>query len=99
MKMAGVEMKVTHIDNIEIVLREAEKADASAIGCLNFSGGPRERTAQIGEFGITVRKAYWGLGIGRALIEYLIEWSRNSGVIRKINLKVRNGQRARNWSI
>ena len=29
------------------------------------------------------------MGIGEELIRYLIDWSRSSGIIRKINLKVR----------
>jgi RimJ/RimL family protein N-acetyltransferase len=59
------------------------------IGNLNFSGGPRERTAHSGEFGVSVLKDYWGKGVGEELIRYLISWSRSSGVIRKINLRVR----------
>jgi RimJ/RimL family protein N-acetyltransferase len=63
--------------------------NGKVIGNLNFSGGPRERTAHTGEFGVSVLKDYWGKGIGEELIRYLISWSRSSGVIRKINLRVR----------
>jgi len=59
------------------------------VGNLNFSGGPRERTSHIGEFGVSVLKEYWGNGIGEELIKYLINWSKGSGIIRKLNLKVR----------
>jgi len=59
------------------------------VGNLNFSGGPRERTAHAGEFGVSVLKEYWGNGIGEELIKFLISWSKNSGIIRKINLRVR----------
>ncbi|MGB4723089.1 MAG: GNAT family N-acetyltransferase, partial [Defluviitoga tunisiensis] len=38
---------------------------------------------------MSVKKAYWGLGIGSNLLAYLIDWARETGVIRKINLKVR----------
>jgi RimJ/RimL family protein N-acetyltransferase len=64
-------------------------ANGKIVGNLNFSGGPRERTAHAGEFGVSVLKDYWGKGIGEELIRYLISWSRRSGVIRKINLRVR----------
>lgn len=60
------------------------------VGNLNFSGGPRERNAHVGEFGVSVLKEYWGNGIGEELIRYLINWSKNSGIIRKLNLRVRN---------
>ncbi len=63
--------------------------DGEIIGSLNFSGGLRERTAHVGEFGMSVLKKYWGNGIGEELIKYLINWSKDSGIIRKINLRVR----------
>lgn len=65
------------------------EANGKVVGNLNFSGGPRQRTAHIGEFGVSVLKEYWGNGIGEELIKYLIDWSKNSAIIRKINLKVR----------
>lgn len=60
------------------------------IGLLNFSGGKRARTLHTGEFGVSVLKAYWGQGVGTSLIEYLINWCKENGVIRKINLRVRS---------
>ncbi|SCZ08432.1 GNAT family N-acetyltransferase [Alkaliphilus peptidifermentans] len=63
--------------------------DGEIAGNLNFTGGARPRTKQTGEFGVSVLKEYWGLGIGRELINYLIDWSKNTGIVRKINLKVR----------
>lgn len=59
------------------------------VGNLNFTGGPRERNFHVGEFGISVLKEYWGKGIGEELIAYLIKWSEESKIIRKINLRVR----------
>lgn len=59
------------------------------IGSLTFSGGSRSRIRHYGEFGITVLKKYWGLGVGKILINYLIEWARASRIIKKINLKVK----------
>lgn len=59
------------------------------IGCLTFSGGNRKRIEHYGEFGITVLRKYWGFGIGKILINYLINWARETGIIKKINLKVR----------
>ncbi len=64
------------------------------VGLLNYSGGSRPRLAHTGEFGISVLKAFWGLGIGTALVSYLIDWARESTVIRKINLRVRSDNRA-----
>jgi RimJ/RimL family protein N-acetyltransferase len=59
------------------------------IGNLTFRLGKRSKNWHVGEFGITVHKDYWGLGVGRVLIRSLIEWARKMGHVRKINLKVR----------
>ncbi|KPU42400.1 putative acetyltransferase YhhY [Oxobacter pfennigii] len=64
--------------------------DEKIVGGLNFAGGERRRTKHTGEMGITVLKEYWALGIGSKLLEYFINWSKNSEVIRKINLRVRS---------
>ncbi|MBC8588003.1 GNAT family N-acetyltransferase [Paratissierella segnis] len=63
--------------------------DGKIVGSLNFSGGSRQRTKHTGEFGVSVEKKYWGLGIGRELINYLIDWAEEGDVIKKINLRVR----------
>lgn len=59
------------------------------VGNLKFSGGTKARIAHTGEFGITVLKDYSGKGIGTKLLATFIEWSKNSKLIRKINLRVR----------
>lgn len=64
--------------------------DGKVVGTLSYSGGPRSRTAHTGEFGVSVLKVHWGKGIARALIEALIGWSRSTGVVRKLNLRVRS---------
>ncbi len=62
---------------------------AELIGGLTLDGGRRPRLRHAGEFGISVAQAYAGLGIGRAMIECMIAWAEGTGVVRKINLKVR----------
>ncbi len=63
--------------------------DGDVVGTLSFAGGKRVRTRHLGEFGVSVRKSYWGIGIGRHLLEYLISWAKATDLIKKINLKVR----------
>jgi len=43
----------------------------------------------MGDLGMTVLKSHWGKGIGGALLKYLIEWSENNPIVRKINLQVK----------
>jgi len=63
--------------------------DEKIVGGLNFRSSNRPRIRHTGEFGISVLKDFWGLGIGTHLISYLIEWAKASIIIRKINLGVR----------
>jgi RimJ/RimL family protein N-acetyltransferase len=72
-------------DNALVLLAEE---DAGLVGCLTFSGGPRPWTRHVGEFGITVIGSHWGRGIGRLLLEQLLAWAEEGGVVRKINLRV-----------
>jgi RimJ/RimL family protein N-acetyltransferase len=65
------------------------------VSTLNFSGGRRPRLRHKGEFGLSVRREYWGLGIGSLMLDALIEWARGTGFVTKINLRVRtDNQRA-----
>jgi RimJ/RimL family protein N-acetyltransferase len=60
------------------------------VGTLSFAAGSRKRVAHVGEFGMSVVKEYWAKGIGTKLITYLLTWSKDSGNIKKINLRVRS---------
>ncbi|GCE07038.1 GNAT family N-acetyltransferase [Dictyobacter aurantiacus] len=58
-------------------------------GTLTFNAGKRPRVRHAGEFGISIARKYWNLGIGGRMLTYLIDWARQSGIIRKLNLRVR----------
>ena len=58
-------------------------------GTLTFNAGKRLRNQHVGEFGIVIRRQYWNLGIGNLMLIYLIDWAKQTGTIRKINLRVR----------
>ncbi|MCY6355937.1 GNAT family N-acetyltransferase [Clostridium sp. ZS2-4] len=87
------------IEQIEEFIESTSKKDnalfivaelnGKIVGNLNFSAGLSPRITHVGEFGVSVLKEYWGNGIGEELIKYLIEWSKKSEIIRKINLRVR----------
>jgi RimJ/RimL family protein N-acetyltransferase len=59
------------------------------VGTLTFSTGKRPRLQHAGEFGMSILRSYWSLGIGSRMLAYLIDWARQTGTIRKINLRVR----------
>jgi RimJ/RimL family protein N-acetyltransferase len=88
----SVEQEEAYIENIlkeENAIAIIAEINGKIVGNLNFSGGPRQRTAHAGEIGVSVLKEYWGNKIGEDMIKYLIEWSKTSSIIRKINLRVR----------
>jgi ribosomal protein S18 acetylase RimI-like enzyme len=58
-------------------------------GSMRFVPGDRPRTRHGGEFGIAVLRDYAGHGVGRALMECLVRWAEASGVVRKLDLRVR----------
>ncbi|MBI9012206.1 MAG: GNAT family N-acetyltransferase [Clostridiales bacterium] len=64
--------------------------DDEIVGNISYNGGHRLRTRHVGEFGISVRKDYWGKGIGKALLQNLIDWAKASPYCEKINLRVRD---------
>ncbi|HAE43202.1 MAG TPA: N-acetyltransferase [Clostridiales bacterium] len=60
------------------------------IGTASMAGGIKPRFRHVGEMGISVIKAYWGKGIGEKMIDYMVGWSKQTAIIRKINLYVRS---------
>jgi RimJ/RimL family protein N-acetyltransferase len=63
--------------------------EGEIVGTLTFSADKRPRVQHNGVFGMSVLRKYWNLGIGGRMLSYLIEWARQTHVIRKINLRVR----------
>lgn len=58
------------------------RLDGRVVGLLDFLGGTLAEEAHTGTFGISVDKAYRGLGIGTQLIEELMLWALASGIRR-----------------
>lgn len=63
------------------------------IGQLTLMGGSRPRIKHTGELGISVLQEYWRQGIATELIRYSLAWAKETGIIRKVNLKVRSDNR------
>ena len=70
--------KTDSADEIELIAEVDEIVVGSAgINCI----GRKEKVRHRAEFGISVDKAYWGLGIGRALTEACIECAKKAGYV------------------
>ena len=59
------------------------------VGLGNISASPRERLMHVGELGISVHKDYWGVGIGKYLMDELLYWAKEGKILRRIELDVR----------
>ena len=68
--------KTDSVDEIELLA----ELDGKVVGSAGIgSVGRKEKIRHRAEFGISVDKAYWGLGIGRALTKACIECAKRAG--------------------
>ena len=68
--------KTDSVDEIELLA----ELDGKVVGSAGIgSVGRKEKIRHRAEFGISVDKAYWGLGIGRALTEACVECAKKAG--------------------
>ena len=73
-----LKQKAESADGIELLAElEGTVVGTAGIDCV----ARKEKTRHRAEFGISVDKAYWGLGIGRALTEACIECARTAGYV------------------
>jgi len=61
--------------------------DGQIVGIITLSGSSRRRIMHKGELGISVRKQFWGKGIGSALMEEALQIAKEKG-FKKIQLEV-----------
>lgn len=92
------EFELGRTEQAEVLARFAESEnqmyvlgliDDILVSALFFDGGSRPRLRHVGEFGMTVRKDHWRRGIGQVMLQVLTTWAESSGVVRKIDLRVR----------
>jgi RimJ/RimL family protein N-acetyltransferase len=62
--------------------------DGRIVGQLTLQGGKRRNVAHSATLGITVAKEWRGRGVGRRLMAYAIDWARQGGVVKRIELYV-----------
>lgn len=63
------------------------KVNEKIVGTLGFATGPYNRYKHKGQFGIAIMKDFWNCCIGYKLIDTLINWADNTGIV-KITLEV-----------
>lgn len=67
------------------------KLDGKIVGASSIKSPVRKRIAHQAEIGLSVKKEYWNLGIGTALLETMIEFAKQTAQIEIIHLGVRAG--------
>lgn len=80
---------ISNIRHREGCLYIAAICDNKIIGTLSFIASPRKRIMHRGEMGIGILKDYWGVGVATALMDYFFKWVETDGIIKKIELQVR----------
>jgi RimJ/RimL family protein N-acetyltransferase len=73
-----------HPDDLVIVAEH----QGAVVGLVNFKAMRRKRLAHHGSFGVSVHPDWRGRGIGRALLEALLEWARANPRLEKVGLAV-----------
>ncbi len=66
------------------------KSGEEIVGIASFNGNERERLRHHGELGISVKKAFWGQGVGSALVEAVIAFAKDTVGAEIISLNVRS---------
>ena len=51
----------------------------------------RTRIAHVGGVAISIKRAYWHLGIGSIAMQVMIDFAKSTGVLRVLSLEVRAG--------
>jgi len=64
------------------------ECDGQIVGLLDFTSKTKRKNSHVGEFGVSVDINFQRLGIGRALIEGMLQWARDHHQIEKVFLNV-----------
>jgi RimJ/RimL family protein N-acetyltransferase len=76
-----------HIEQLGHLFIVAE-VDSRIVGSVDLRNGDHKRIQHVGVLGITVIKEFRGLGVGKALMETLLNWASDNPLIEKVSLEV-----------
>jgi RimJ/RimL family protein N-acetyltransferase len=90
-KMITLELQLKRIKNYTEAIGKCifvAEIDKKMVGTLDFWNGERKRVEHTGEFGMGVLLDYRNKGIGKCLIEVLLQWAKENSIIEKVKLGV-----------
>ena len=64
------------------------EVDGRIVGSADLRNGNRKRIQHVGVLGITVIKDFRGVGVGKALMETLLNWASDNPLMEKVSLEV-----------
>ena len=64
------------------------KMEETIIGLIHVKSQKPYRISHIGDVFMAVRKDYWGHGIGRILLEEVVTWAQEMGLLKRLELTV-----------
>lgn len=65
--------------------------DGELVSLCDVRAAARKRIAHVAGIAISVKRAYWGLGIGSIVMQAMIDYARSTGALRTLSLEVRDG--------
>jgi RimJ/RimL family protein N-acetyltransferase len=77
----------TATENNSIIL--VATIDDKIISIASITSNQKARYKHVGTFGIVISEQFCGLGLGRKIMDYLIEWANSNGITKKISLVTR----------
>ena len=85
-----VEQEAEYIENcLEPSALLVGVLDGRIVSIGHISTLTRQRVAHLGEVGISVLKEFWGIGVGTCMMDEIIKFSKESGVIEVLYLGVK----------
>ncbi|MFI3325555.1 MAG: GNAT family protein [Clostridia bacterium] len=79
---------IESMENSNISKMFVAKIDGEIVGVSNINSSPKARLKHNGEIGVSVKKAYWSLGIAGFMMENLINFAKANNTTEVIHLSV-----------
>ncbi len=80
--------RIASLDHASGSMRLIAVAGDRVVGSLGCSAPKLRRIAHVGHLGMATRQAYWGTGLGSAMMAYVIAWAITHPVLELLELSV-----------
>lgn len=80
-------LEATEAERNSIIL--VATLDDEIVSIASITSSQKARTKHVGTLGIVIGQSYCGFGLGRKMMDTLIEWARSNGITKKISLLTR----------